>query len=145
MSPSTPNTGPEDGAAVHVAVGVVINRDRQVLIARRHAGQHQGGLWEFPGGKVGRGETVLDALRRELLEEVNVTARECARLLTIDHDYGDKQVCLDVWVVSVFSGEPEGREKQPVKWVGADELPAHDFPAANAAIIDAVTTLLDRP
>jgi 8-oxo-dGTP diphosphatase len=60
-----PNTGP-DFTTVHVAVGVVVNRDKQVLIARRHEDQHQGGLWEFPGGKVREDESVLEALKREL-------------------------------------------------------------------------------
>ena len=139
-----PNTGLETSKSVHVAVGVVINRDRQVLIALRNPDQHQGGLWEFPGGKVGQDETVQEALKRELHEEVNLSVRECARLLTIEHDYGDKEVFLDVWVVSVYSGEPEGREGQQVKWIGVDEFPEHDFPAANKAIVEVVTTLLDR-
>jgi 8-oxo-dGTP diphosphatase len=127
---------------VHVAVGVVLNRDRQVLIARRHQRQHQGGLWEFPGGKVGAGESVQDALRRELLEEVNLTVRECARLLSIPHDYGDKKVLLDVWIVNIYSGEATGREGQPVKWASMSELDDHDFPDANQAIISALKTLL---
>ena len=145
-----PNTEPDSSistetssqAAVHVAVGVVLNRDRQVLIARRHQSQHQGGLWEFPGGKVGTGETVQDALKRELLEEVNLTVRECARLLSIPHDYGDKKVLLDVWIVNIYSGEATGREGQPVKWVSMSELDDHDFPDANQAIISALKTLL---
>ena len=127
---------------VHVAVGVVVNPDRKVLIARRHQRQHQGGLWEFPGGKVGAGESVQDALRRELLEEVNLTVRECARLLSIPHDYGDKKVLLDVWIVNIYSGEATGREGQPVKWASMSELDDHDFPDANQTIISALKTLL---
>ena len=150
-SKSMPNTEPDsltktdDHAAVivHVAVGVVINRERQVLIARRHQNQHQGGLWEFPGGKVGAGETVQQALKRELLEEVNLTVRECAGLLKISHDYGDKQVLLDVWIVHVFSGEATGREGQPVKWASMEALDAHDFPEANQAIITALKKMLN--
>jgi len=145
-----PNTGPDSvsksestgEATVHVAVGVVVNRERQVLIARRHQNQHQGGLWEFPGGKVGAGETVQDALKRELLEEVNLTVRECARLLSIPHDYGDKKVLLDVWIVNIFSGEATGREGQPVIWASISELDDYDFPVANRAIISALKNLL---
>ena len=128
---------------VHVAVGVVVNSKRQVLIARRHASQHQGGLWEFPGGKVLAGEDVQQALKRELLEEVNIDVGESAALLQIHHDYGDKQVLLDVWCVSDFSGEAAGCEGQPVKWISVEELDSHDFPAANAEIIDQVRILLD--
>ena len=54
---------------IHVAVGVIYNSQGQILIARRHDDAHQGGLWEFPGGKVEQGETVCDALARELHEE----------------------------------------------------------------------------
>jgi len=139
-----PSTEPEM-ATVHVAVGVVINRDRQILIARRHADQHQGGLWEFPGGKVAGHETVQEALKRELLEEVNISVRECASLLKIHHDYGDKQVLLDVWYVLVYAGEARGCEGQPVRWISVNELDELEFPAANQDIITAVKALLDSP
>jgi len=152
MSLSMPNTGPETKAnavandktesVVHVAVGVVVNRAKQILVARRHESQHQGGLWEFPGGKVSSGETVQQALKRELLEEVNISIRECAALLKISHDYGDKQVLLDVCYVNVFSGTAIGREGQLVKWIDVDELDKYEFPAANQAILAAVKTLL---
>lgn len=137
-----PNTAPD---VVHVAVGVVVNRDRQVLVARRHDRQHQGGLWEFPGGKVAAGESVQQALRRELQEEVNITVRECAALLKIPHDYGDKQVLLDVWYVHVFAGEAKGCEGQPVRWVSVEEMATLNFPAANQDIIVAVRNLLADP
>lgn len=127
---------------VHVAVGVVVNRDREVLVARRHDDQHQGGLWEFPGGKVAAGENVQQALKRELREEVNITVRECASLLKIHHDYGDKQVLLDVWFVNIFSGDAVGCEGQPVRWVPVDELDTLEFPAANLGIVTAVRNLL---
>ncbi len=147
-----PNTGPEvnqnemandkPNSVVHVAVGVVVNRERKILIACRHETQHQGGLWEFPGGKVGFGETVQQALKRELQEEVNISISECAGLLKISHDYGDKQVLLDVCYVNVFSGTAIGREGQPVKWIDVNDLDKHEFPAANEAILSAVKTLL---
>lgn len=129
---------------VHVAVGVVVNRARKVLVAKRHKSQHQGGLWEFPGGKVADGETVPDALNRELQEEVNISVRECSNLMKISHDYGDKHVLLDVMLVNVFSGNAEGLEGQPVMWVTADEMAAMEFPAANREIVEAVRSLLDH-
>jgi len=141
-----PNTGPDAGMTiVHVAVGVIVNRQRQVLIAKRLENQHQGGLWEFPGGKVRQGESVQDALKRELAEEVNLTVRECARLIRIEHDYGDKQVLLDVWYVNVYSGYAKGCEGQEVAWIDSEEFPRYTFPAANEAIIEAVTNLLHSP
>jgi 8-oxo-dGTP diphosphatase len=136
-----PNTGPDSpvsGARVHVAVGVVSDGAGRVLVARRPDHVHQGGLWEFPGGKVESGETVEQALRRELLEELAIEVRACESLLTIQHDYTDKAVCLDVWWVSAFGGEPQGREGQPWRWVAVQELHTLSFPQANRPILAAI-------
>lgn len=141
-----PSTEPEQPAAgdarVHVAVGVIVNGERHILIALRPARSHQGGLWEFPGGKVEAGETVQTALQRELLEELGLTVDACRPLLEVCHDYGDKSVLLDVWWVEAFSGEPEGREGQPLRWVSAEALAGYDFPAANQPIVSAVVAAL---
>jgi len=127
---------------VHVAVGVILDADNRILIARRSNEAHQGGLWEFPGGKVEAQETVSAAMARELHEELGITIGPLSPLLEVSHDYGDKQVLLDVHVVRSFSGEPEGREGQPLKWVTAAELSEYDFPAANVPIVEAVQNLL---
>lgn len=129
---------------VHVAVGVVYDVDGRVLISKRHADSHQGGLWEFPGGKVESGETVDAALRRELLEELGITVGDVQALLEISHDYIDKHVLLDVWRVLNFGGRAEGREGQPLLWVPVPELSEYDFPAANGPIVDAVMALGGR-
>ncbi|GGY68296.1 Nudix family hydrolase [Marinobacter zhanjiangensis] len=124
---------------VHVAVGVVW-RKGLVLIARRSDHAHQGGLLEFPGGKVEPGEGVRQALAREMLEEtaVTVSPEDLQPLIGIRHDYGDKEVFLDVWQACESSGEPRGVEGQPVFWLAPEELNAGDFPAANRPIIGAV-------
>ncbi|MBW4935644.1 Nudix family hydrolase [Marinobacter sp. F4206] len=124
---------------VHVAVAVVI-RDGKVLIARRPDHVHQGGLLEFPGGKVELDETVQQALVREIAEETGLSVPEgsLAPVIGIRHDYGDKRVFLDVWSTQDALGEAEGREGQPVEWVWPDELRDEDFPAANRPIIRAL-------
>lgn len=124
---------------VHVAVGVIRDGDR-VLVARRPDHVHQGGLLEFPGGKVEPGETVQDALVREILEEtgMRISPATLKPLIGIRHDYGDKQVFLDVWETASFHGEPEGREGQLVDWRDPAQLADADFPAANRPIIRAV-------
>ena len=127
---------------VHVAVGVVINAQQQILIALRPEHAHQGGLWEFPGGKVERGESVQQALARELEEELGIQAVSFSPLTEIHHDYGDKQVHLDVWWVNQFEGIAEGREGQPLKWVSAEGLKNYSFPEANKPIIDAINSEL---
>ncbi|WP_300731633.1 Nudix family hydrolase [Pseudomonas sp.] len=122
---------------VHVAAAVIRGADGKVLIARRADAQHQGGLWEFPGGKVEAAETVEAALARELKEELGIVVQVARPLIKVAHDYPDKQVLLDVWEVSAFTGLPAGAEGQPLAWVAPRDLPGYDFPAANAPIVAA--------
>ena len=123
---------------VHVAVAAIINKQQQVLLGFRKADQHQGNLWEFPGGKVESGETTYEALLREINEEVGLKITTAEPLIEISHDYGDKAVLLDVWRVSDFSGEPLGQEGQCLRWCDITDLDANEFPAANVAIIQAL-------
>ncbi len=122
---------------VHVAVGVIARGD-EIFITLRPDDVHQGGKWEFPGGKVEEGETVLQALRRELAEEVGITVNHSEPVIVITHDYGDKQVKLDVHRVKDFTGEPHGKEGQASRWVNVKSLNANDFPEANVPIISAL-------
>lgn len=122
---------------VDVAVGVIIKQN-ECLISKRAASAHQGGLWEFPGGKREPDETTEQALSRELSEELGITVIQCTPLITVSHDYGDKVVELDVWTVSRFDGEPHGREGQPLRWVAIHKLKDYSFPEANMPILECV-------
>ncbi len=122
---------------LHVAAGVIRGCDGHVLIAKRSMDKHQGGLWEFPGGKVEEGETAEGALARELAEELGIAVTAARPLIQVRHDYPDKQVLLDVWEVLEFDGEPHGAEGQPLAWVPAENLHRYEFPAANRPIITA--------
>ena len=139
-----PNTGPDaNTVVVHVAAAAIFNSQGRVLITRRAEHQHQGGLWEFPGGKVEVGESVQDALARELHEEIGIDVQQVRPLIRVRHDYSDKSVLLDVWRVDVFTGEApfvsdKGKEGQPLSWVSVDDLSDYDFPAANEPIVRAV-------
>lgn len=126
---------------VHVAVGVIVNEVGEILISRRRDDSHQGGLWEFPGGKVETGESVQVALRRELHEELGISVLGSRALLEVHHDYPDKQVLLDVWVIDAFSGEVTGREGQPLCWCPPARLADYAFPAANQPIVEACLAL----
>ncbi|WP_440054208.1 8-oxo-dGTP diphosphatase MutT [Pseudoalteromonas sp. T1lg65] len=120
---------------VEVVVGV-IKRNDEVFVCKRADNQHQGGLWEFPGGKVESGESVFAALYRELEEEIAIQIADSQELMQIEHDYGDKCVRLLIHVVETFKGEPHGAEGQPSQWVKIQKLDELAFPAANKMIIE---------
>lgn len=123
-------------ALVTVAVGILIDDVGRVLVTRRAPDAHQGGLWEFPGGKVEADETLLEALTRELREELGVSVEAAEALMVLEHDYGDKQVRLDVHRVTRWSGEPRGLEGQPLAWQRPEKLRNWTFPAANRPILE---------
>jgi 8-oxo-dGTP diphosphatase len=124
---------------LHIAVGVIFNQQKdKVLIARRPDNVHQGGLWEFPGGKCHADEDVVTALKRELLEELNLMVDKCQPLISINHDYPKQQVKLDAWSVLDWHGDIYGKEGQTIEWVAVSRLSQRQFPSANKKIIDLV-------
>jgi 8-oxo-dGTP diphosphatase len=124
---------------IRVAVGVIKNPQGQVLIALRDNTRHQGGLWEFSGGKIESHETAEQALKRELKEELGIEVISATPLITINHDYPDKAVQLIVFLVEQFSGEAHSAEGQRIEWVNVQDLKHYAFPAANLPIITAAT------
>ena len=127
---------------IHVAVGVLIDSNSCVLLTRRPRGTHLAGYWEFPGGKLEAGESVQIALARELEEELGIRIIETVPLMTVSHDYGEKQVLLDVQQVKDWNGEPHGAEGQPLAWVDARSIDEFQVPDANAEIVSRVKALL---
>lgn len=126
---------------IHVAVAIIINSEREVLIALRQAHQHLGGLWEFPGGKVELGEASSEALRREVKEELGLFVVNAVPLIKVSHDYNDKSILLDVWYVSEYTDEAYGAEGQTLRWCAVGDLESVDFPIANKTIINAIKAL----
>lgn len=121
-----------------VAVAVLVNGRGEVLLTRRRPEQHQGGLWEFPGGKCEAGEDVDAALRRELREELGLEVEAHEALLSVTHDYPERRVQLHVRRVTAYRGAARPREGQPMRWVAVGELDRYAFPAANAPIVQRV-------
>ena len=124
--------------AVHVVVAVLRDAAGRGLIAQRPPGKHMAGYWEFPGGKIGAGESGEQALRRELAEELGVALQRCHPLLQLRHDYADRAVQLDVFVVDEYAGEPSGLEAQALKWVAAAELAGQALLPADRPIVEAL-------
>ena len=127
---------------IHVAVGIIYNLQQQILIAKRAEHKHQGGCWEFPGGKVETGETVRQALDRELEEELGIEVVTASSLMTVNHNYNDKQILLDVWQVTEFTGTARGNEGQAVRWIKIEEFGNYPFPEANRGIIERIKAIM---
>ncbi len=140
---STPSTVPDPDSEnragpLHVVAAVLRDDAGRVLLARRPDHKHQGGLWEFPGGKLHAGEARFEGLRRELAEELGIVAARGRPLIRVRHRYPDLDVLLDTWEVTEFSGEPAGLEGQQLSWVEPGDLFDYEFPAANLPILGAV-------
>jgi 8-oxo-dGTP diphosphatase len=123
--------------SIQVAVGVIKNPIGQLLISFRGKSLHQGGLWEFPGGKVEASETVGQALARELKEELDITVKTATPLITINHQYLDLSMQLRVFTVDSYEGVEKSCEGQPFQWVTPEDLGNYAFPAANQPILSA--------
>ncbi|PKH03588.1 8-oxo-dGTP diphosphatase MutT [Psychromonas sp. MB-3u-54] len=120
---------------IDISIAIVKNSQNLFLICLRPDHVHQGGKWEFPGGKINKNESAEQAMLRELKEEVGITALDYRLLETKFFDYGDKQLNLNFFLVSQFDGEALAQEGQRMQWVNKAELDEFSFPDANAAII----------
>jgi 8-oxo-dGTP diphosphatase len=121
--------------SIEVAAGIIL-RDEQVLIAKRPNDKHKGGYWEFPGGKIEYQESPEAALFRELTEELNIVVKQSKPFSQIQFDYPEKRVLLSFFLVTEFSGEPQGLEGQEICWVAIQDLVNYQFPEANQPVVD---------
>jgi 8-oxo-dGTP diphosphatase len=121
-----------------VVAGVLGNARGEILVARRFDHAHQGGLWEFPGGKLESGEQARAGLARELAEELGISVDSARPLIRVRHDYPDRGVLLDVWCVTGWHGRVHGREGQRFRWLTADALVGLPMPAADGPVVAAL-------
>jgi 8-oxo-dGTP diphosphatase len=103
---------------VNVAVGILMKANGDILLAQRPAGKPYAGYWEFPGGKVEAGETILDALKREFVEELGVTLRSAEPWCGVEYVYPHAHVRLHFYISRAWEGEPQSLELQAFAWQG---------------------------
>jgi mutator protein MutT len=117
----------------------IITAERKVLICRRRQGDAFGGLWEFPGGKREKDESIERCLARELAEELGITVRITAALDPLDFDYPNQHVRLVPILCTLESGEPQALASQELRWVPLTSLRDFKFPEANERLISEIT------
>jgi 8-oxo-dGTP diphosphatase len=127
-----------------VVACALVDPDGRVLVAQRPAAKPMAGLWEFPGGKLGPGETPESCLIRELEEELGVTTdAACLAPLTFaSFAYDGFHLLMPLYVCRVWQGEPRPREGQTLRWVRPRELRALPMPPADRPLIPFLEDLL---
>jgi 8-oxo-dGTP diphosphatase len=127
--------------AVRVVAAVLRKRTGELLIAQRPEGKPLAGRWEFPGGKVDGGESELEALRRELREELGVEVAAARPFMRVNATYPEREIELSLWIVEAFSGNPRALDGQRLKWVAPAALNAEDILEADRPFIEALQSL----
>lgn len=124
-----------DKKKLHIAAGVICDKQNNVFITQRPLTSHMGGYWEFPGGKLEDKETPEQALYRELQEEIGINVTQCQLLETVEHDFIDRHITLSFFLVTEWENKPYGKEGQLSRWIPIMSLNAEDFPPANRSIV----------
>ena len=123
---------------LRVAAGILFDAQGRVLIAERVGGGPFHGMWEFPGGKIGDGESPEQALERELAEELGIEMGAVERFMHLEHDYPDRSVSIHFFLVSGWKNDPQGLEGQALCWVPPASLDDHDLLPADVPVIEAL-------
>jgi 8-oxo-dGTP diphosphatase len=136
-----PPSGEKKGATpagalptIQVAAGIIW-RGPRFLAAKRPEGKPRAGFWEFPGGKQEAGESMLEALVRELREELDITCEAVLPWRTLVHDYPDQRVVLHFLHVTAFSGIPVCKDGQELRWITPEESRMLPFLPADKRLV----------
>ncbi len=122
----------------HVAAGILRDSAGRILITERLCDGPFNGLWEFPGGKIVAGETPAEALQRELAEELGITVTAAQPYMQLRHEYPDRTVDLEFFLVTGWHGEPSGLEGQGVRWIESSNLDVATLLPADAPVVEAL-------
>ena len=109
-------------APIDVAVGILMRPNGDVLMGQRPQGKPYAGYWEFPGGKVETGESVIEALKREFAEEIGVQILSADAWCGVEHVYPHAHVRLHFFISREWQGEPHGLEGQQLAWQGSFDV-----------------------
>ncbi len=120
----------------HIGVGIIQRDDGKVLIALRPEDVMLGGLWEFPGGKQEKGETIEQTVERELAEELGVEVTAYEEFMTLKHVYSHFSITMHAFLCRLISGEPKPKSSQEIRWVDISELTQYPFPKANKRLTE---------
>jgi 8-oxo-dGTP diphosphatase len=123
-----------------VAAGILCDDADRILIAERRCDGPFNGLWEFPGGKIVDGETASDALLRELAEELGIEVTAYSTFMNLRHEYDDRIVTIEFFMVRDWNYEPVGREGQALRWVPKGDLDASELLPADVPVVEAIRT-----
>ena len=127
-----------------VAALILVNEPGKILLAKRPKGKTMAGLWEFPGGKVNKGETLEDALIRECQEELDIilTPAALSLVFTVHHDYPDFHLEMPMFLARDWQGEIKGMEGQKLAWVKPEDLADYPMPPADLPLIKKIPEIL---
>lgn len=120
-----------------VGTAIIVNEWGEILIGQRPEGKDLAGLWEFPGGKLEKDETIEDCIKREIKEELSVDVEVFRHLLDVkkEYEHGCFMLCVyEAKIVDIQNLCPNVH--QDLKWVKVDELRNYEYPVADIDIID---------
>jgi A/G-specific adenine glycosylase len=120
----------------HIGIGVIFNDEGEILIAKRPDDKMLGGLWEFPGGKQEKGESIEETIIREFDEEVGIKIQLVKPYPPIKHAYSHFKITLHAWRGHLVSGEAKAKESSEIRWVWPENLMQYAFPKANRKLVD---------
>ena len=123
---------------LHVAAGILRDSSGRILITERLCDGPFDGLWEFPGGKIAHGETSIQALIRELAEELGIEVATSQPFMELHHEYPDRIVDIEFFVVTSWSGTPAGLEGQGLRWVLPSDLDPDILLPADVPVLEAL-------
>lgn len=124
---------------INVVAAVITNDDGKILIAQRNLKKSQGGLWEFPGGKIEKDETKEEAIIREIKEELTIDIKVDKYIGEKIFNYPDKDINLIALKCEKISGNVQLTEHEDIKWVKKSELENFKFAPADEFIVEKIT------